>query len=355
MKSEKLHETWDGWPDGDFDLDIDHTTFEATKKLMVHWSMKVNGGDKIHSVNAETWQAGKRSTRLCLGHMECDKETCRVIIRPKIDKPSREKQLAIDCRCGAELEFRELASSQPHLKALALIVGHPTLQGPHGKSVADIATSLTNAGRVQYECNKIRKSSGKKGASTDQHFLDIYSGFSQAHPDFIIRRVFREVIVISLQSAYMSSTVIKDTIIGEPVNGMVSDAAHGWWRKRTSLLIVTSTYSTILMCWVPALFSYSNGASKEHYMHHFYALFKSMAKQAEKTNTELTDEILAQVVDFSEAERSGYILAFAKFRHKQGDSRTQDQLLADGAKLLKGCEQHFRNAVTHIKRIGSII
>ncbi len=345
IKSENLHETWDGWPNGDFDLDIDHTTFEVTKKLIVHWSMKVNGGDKIHSAEAETWQAGKRSTRLCLGHMECDKETCHIIIRPKIDKPSREKQLAIDCRCGgnmvwkpcpggpggkgvrsvlhhwsggvhysnggyhrhprltheihltpkAELEFRELASSQPHLKALALIVGHPTLQGPHGKSVADIATSLTNSGRVQYERNKIRKSSGKKGTSTDQHFLDIYSGFSQAHPDFIIRRVFREVIVISLQSAYMSSTATKDTIIGEPVNGMVSDAAHGWWRKRTSLLIVTSTYSTILMCWVPALFSYSNGASKEHYMHHFYALFKSMAKQAEKTNTELTDEILAQV------------------------------------------------------------
>ncbi|PBK92004.1 hypothetical protein ARMGADRAFT_1031465 [Armillaria gallica] len=74
MKSEKLHETWDGWPDGDFDLDIDHTTFEAMRKLLVHWSMKVNGGDKIHSAIAETWQAGKRSNRLCLGHMECDKE-----------------------------------------------------------------------------------------------------------------------------------------------------------------------------------------------------------------------------------------------------------------------------------------
>ncbi|KAK0438724.1 uncharacterized protein EV420DRAFT_1279903, partial [Desarmillaria tabescens] len=64
------------------------------------------------------------------------------------------------------------------------------------------------------------------------------------------------VIVISLQSAYMSSTVLKDTIIDKPINGMVSDAAHGWWRKRTSLLIATSTYSTILMCWVPTLFSY---------------------------------------------------------------------------------------------------
>ncbi|KAK0438725.1 uncharacterized protein EV420DRAFT_1651313 [Desarmillaria tabescens] len=69
----------------------------------------------------------------------------------------------------------------------------------------------------------------------------------------------------------------------------------------------------------------------------------------------LTDEILAQVIDFSEAERSGYLLAFAKFRIKHGDSRTQDQLLTDGAKLLKGCEQHFRNAVTCIKHISSII
>ncbi len=106
IKSENLHKTWDGWPDGDFDLDIDHTTFEVTKKLIVHWSMKVNGGDKIHSVEAETWQAGKRSTRLCLGHMECDKETCRIIIHPKIDKPSREKQLAIDCRCGGNMVWK---------------------------------------------------------------------------------------------------------------------------------------------------------------------------------------------------------------------------------------------------------
>ncbi|KAK0438723.1 uncharacterized protein EV420DRAFT_1651312 [Desarmillaria tabescens] len=236
MKSENLHEMWDGWPDGDFDLDIDHTTFEATKKLMVLWSMKVNRGDKIHSANVETWKGGKRSTRLCLGYMECNMKTCCIITHPKIDKPSREKQLAISCHCGgnivwklcpggpggkgvhsvlhhwrdgvhysnggyhrhphltheihltpkAELEFRELTSSQPHLKALALIVGHPTLQGLHGKSVADIATSLTNARRVQYEHNKIRKSSGKKETSTNQHFLDIYSGFSQAHPDFII-------------------------------------------------------------------------------------------------------------------------------------------------------------------------
>ncbi|KAK0213454.1 hypothetical protein DFS33DRAFT_1270054 [Desarmillaria ectypa] len=103
MKSENLHETWDGWPDGDFELDTDHATFEATKNLMVLLSMKVNGGDKVHFSDAETWQAGKRSTRLCLGYMECDKETCHIIIRPKVDKPSREKQLGIFCCCGGNM------------------------------------------------------------------------------------------------------------------------------------------------------------------------------------------------------------------------------------------------------------
>ncbi|KAK0202580.1 hypothetical protein DFS33DRAFT_1384944 [Desarmillaria ectypa] len=34
MKSENLHETWDGWPDGDFELDIDHAMFEAMQPIL---------------------------------------------------------------------------------------------------------------------------------------------------------------------------------------------------------------------------------------------------------------------------------------------------------------------------------
>ncbi|KAK0201339.1 hypothetical protein DFS33DRAFT_1276243 [Desarmillaria ectypa] len=320
MKSENLHETWDGWPDGDFELDIDHGMFEAKKNLMVLWSMKVNGGDKVHFADVETWQAGKRLTCLCLGYMKCDKETCHIIIRPKVDKPSREKQLGIFCCCGgnmvwkpcsggpdgkgihsvlhhwrggvhysnggyhhhphlthdihltpkAELEFRELASSQPHLKALALIIGHPTLQGPHGKPVADLSQSLMNAGRFQYERSKIRKSSGKKGS------------FS--------------------------------------LHVQQSDKGYNHWQ--------TGQWDGFSCC--PWLVEKTNVRMlPSHYINFF------------------GHERTLQVVDFSEGERSGYLLAFAKFCIKQGDSRTQEQLLGDGAKLLKG--------FTVIKRIGSII
>ena len=61
------------------------------------------------------------------------------------------------------------------------------------------------------------------------------------------------------------------------------------------------------------------------------------------------------MIDFSEAERNGYISAFVSFRQSEGSTRTPDDLRNTAEKLLKGCEQHFRAGVTRIARIGGVI
>ncbi|KAG6901478.1 hypothetical protein DXG01_001102, partial [Tephrocybe rancida] len=85
--------------------------------------------------------------------------------------------------------------------------------------------------------------------------------------------------------------LLKEEPNNEPVNGLVSDAAHGWWRERNFLLMVTSCYCPILNCWVPGVLSFTNGASSEHFMYHFLALFRSIAAYAEERGVELTDEL----------------------------------------------------------------
>ncbi|KAJ6543120.1 hypothetical protein B0H19DRAFT_1239236 [Mycena capillaripes] len=162
-----------------------------------------------------------------------------------------------------------------------------------------------------------------------------------------------------LRSPFMASRLIKSmpTDDNDAIGGLVSDAAHRYWRIGNSLLIITSTYEPVhLKCWVPVLITYSNGGTAEHYRIHFFELFWSFAEQADKRRVAVTDEMLANVVDFSQAERNGFILAFIDFwRRREPDGRTVAELREIAPTLLKGCEQHFRNQITRVKKISGVV
>lgn len=99
-----------------------------------------------------------------------------------------------------------------------------------------------------------------------------------------------------MQTPTMISQLVKDSSQAEgSVNGIVSDAAHGYWRERASLLIVSSSYSVDLHAWIPALLSYSNGATHEHFRLHFLTLFQSIAREKREHGLIFTDEDLSNV------------------------------------------------------------
>lgn len=61
-------------------------------------------------------------------------------------------------------------------------------------------------------------------------------------------------------------------------------------------------------------------------------------------------------MDFSEAERSGFIEAFTEFwQLRPGNSRSIAELKAAGQALLKGCREHFRTGVTQVSRISAAV
>ena len=60
-------------------------------------------------------------------------------------------------------------------------------------------------------------------------------------------------------------------------------------------------------------------------------------------------------MDFSEAERSGFIAAFTEFWTLRSDSRTHDELSVAAGRLLRGCEEHFRAGVTRVARINGAV
>jgi hypothetical protein len=212
-----------------------------------------------------------------------------------------------------QTRFDEIVTAHPGTRALGLIVGVPGIHGP-GESVADISSVFLNADRVRKERDKVKKGDSQGGDG----FIAEFAEFSENHPEFVIYSQLGAVTVICFQTPFMANQLLKtEPITSGPLNGLVSDAAHGWWLIRTALLIITSVYCTELFCWVPGIFSYTNGASAQHYECHFYALLESIAHQAELRDVVVTDELFAGVrlqscrvmIQFSRLKYRSLILA----------------------------------------------
>lgn len=172
-----------------------------------------------------------------------------------------------------------------------MIVGVPGVNGP-GESVADISDVFVNAGRVGKERLKIKKG-GQVGGSAA--FISAFVKFSQEYPGFVIYSQLNIVTVISVQSPLMQMEKVKERLLDGPINSLVNDAAHGWWKERTSLLVMSSSYCPDLLCWVPGVISYTNGASAEHFKYHFLAVLQSIAHEASLKGRRVTDKLFAGV------------------------------------------------------------
>ncbi|KAJ6484866.1 hypothetical protein C8R45DRAFT_1147891, partial [Mycena sanguinolenta] len=388
---------WDGWPDGNFTSTFPLDFVEAHDNLRIHWACEILGGTTGGSVHSETWKDGKITRRKCQGIIECTSSTCNILVRPQTRTAGIHKQLSKACSCGGALihhpcgvvstlhtykhgvrydnggdhlharptvrlhmskkennEFSKIVEHNPTAGPLKLLVGPPGINGP-GASVANITPLLSNAERIRYERRKILK-----GTRRQENFTKEFEKFQAQHPDFIREAQFGEVTVIVMQTPFMASKLIKVVTGEEAINGIVSDAAHRFWLEKNGLLIVSSTFTlncnTDLKCWVPGIMSYANGGTAEHYRIHFYHLFLGMASECDRRQIEVTDDMFANVVDFSTAERNGFILAFVDFwLDRAPGERSIDELLETAPKLLKGCEQHFRSQITRVKKISGVV
>jgi len=303
--------------------------------LMSHWATRVGGGDRKGDELAEIWERGKKSTCNCLGVIICENRNCDNAVRSFTNHSKIEEQLQDSCGvCGAPLVHQKCSvcatlwkwssgihyaqnSSHPHLRPpqvlhllnserkafsklveehpntgpLGLIVGILELTGP-GKSVADISPVFLNADRVLKERWKIKHNVDGTGGD---NFIATFAKFTSEYSNFVLAEVFGPVTVISLQSPLMVSQLVQDKKVDSSVNGLVNDVAHGWWKEKNSLLMITSVYLPELSCWIPGLMLYTNGASSTHFKWHFLALFEGMAAEAAARAMVVDDELFAGV------------------------------------------------------------
>ncbi|EGF99220.1 uncharacterized protein MELLADRAFT_94836 [Melampsora larici-populina 98AG31] len=125
--------------------------------------------------------------------------------------------------------------------------------------------------------------------------------------------------------------------------GLLSDVTYKFFLN--GYLLTTSMYNKKLQRWIPILLSWLGGLSTLHYKTHFATLFKQIQK------TDLSDRekrrLVEQVVDFSSAQKNGFIDAYMEV------FKVHDCKIAFSK--LHGCEQHYQQAVTHILKNHKIV
>ncbi|KAF8351864.1 hypothetical protein F5887DRAFT_874070, partial [Amanita rubescens] len=363
------------------------------KKIIIHWPHR-NRSTNIGRLDAETPEEGRLSRMICKGMIKCTNSDCKLVERPLVKDQKRIlDQLDEACLCGAQREmvicpviaevrmwkggirltnsdwhtheppphilhllndekeqFRAVVKAHPKATPLQLVIGPPGLTGP-GESVAKITPVLRNTSRVSYERrNFIHEEIGTGG----DNFFQAYAKCKIANPEFIRREVLGEVTVICCQTSFMRAQLVHNAIIEEPINGIVTDGAHKFFRS--GLLIISSTYAIEMSRWIPGLFSYSNGATAAHYKIHFLTLFEGIAVEAESRQIGVTDGLFAGVMDFSDAQRNGFNQAFIEFwQSRVENTRSLVELANDAPTLLRGCTYHFQKTVTRVSRISHIV
>jgi hypothetical protein len=324
---------WFIWPDSNWEKKVSDTFFETTEQLQTHWTWN---SLKVTKVAGEGHL--KCNWRKCMGVIRCSAVSCQRLVRPQTTDARLREQLKRLChKCNQPLlhvpcdarskiitnsdtlertfahigthrhlrpphlhidpaalkTFNAVIQANPRATPAQLAAGTTLSSGAPGAPVSEIDPALVNRGRVRYQRRAALSSSHVRGPkSGGDKFLEDYHKFLDANPDWVIdTKMESGLFLVTLQSAYMKSRLLKETVKTEAVNGFVTDACHGFFKD--GLLFVTSTYVPDLRMWTPVLMAYSRGEDMMHYRQYFRLFMESMLNAL--GNKELRDEMVAQV------------------------------------------------------------
>jgi hypothetical protein len=95
------------------------------------------------------------------------------------------------------------------------------------------------------------------------------------------------------------------------------------------------------------------GLTKDHYENHFRVLIKAIVEEIDDEIEQ--DYLIAQVVDFSEAQHNAFISAYVHVRSWGLSNVDYHGLRVRAKTLIRGCEEHYRQSVTRIKRNNGVV
>ncbi|KAA1106044.1 hypothetical protein PGT21_050152 [Puccinia graminis f. sp. tritici] len=248
----------------------------------------------------------------------------------------------------AKLKLKKEIMKNPTAGAFKLKLGKPTAPLNPFESVTQIHEAFVNMDRLRYHRRLVLTELGvnpeKGGAGLGDKFL--HDMFQWNHMGLlIISSSFKPGIEhFTFQTKWMGERLVTRDHNNEVYSGgLLSDVTYRLFE--TGYLLSTSMFCEETARWIPVQLSWIRGLSAEYYQAHFATLFEQFDRPSFTTADRET--LVRQVVDFSLAQREGFIAAYMKVF---GVTDRQQAL-----SKLKGCHEHFRAQVTRVKRNRAVV
>ncbi|OAV88860.1 hypothetical protein PTTG_28901 [Puccinia triticina 1-1 BBBD Race 1] len=250
----------------------------------------------------------------------------------------------------AKAKFVEEIKKNPRARALELKVGVPNPENTTQpfSSVADIHKSFGNLDRLRYLRREVLRelnlSPEKNGAGMGDMFILGMFEWDRKGLEIISSSFSGGNEHSTFQTKWMAERLLARSEEGNKLysGGLLSDVTYRFFEN--GYLLTTSMYCSEINRWIPVQLSWIRGLSERYYQTHFAVLFKQfMIPSILKDERE---QLVRSVVDFSSAQRNGFIAAFMEVFN------TTNQVAIGH---LKGCSHHFEASVTRIKRYRSVI
>ncbi|EGG12287.1 uncharacterized protein MELLADRAFT_89213 [Melampsora larici-populina 98AG31] len=251
-------------------------------------------------------------------------------VRTKADKISKE-------------EFATVVKNNSKSKPMQLKTGQALAGKKPIKSVSTIHVAYRNRSRIASERRSVLKDAGiisdKKGKGVQDEFVIDMLSWAKRGLDIIYITMTPANAHISFQTKWMKERLLTIDDDGRAYSGgLLTDVTYKLFA--TGYLCSTTMYDNDLCRWIPVLFTWLSGLSEAHYHAHFLQLMK-MVKDAPITPPQ-RDSLIRTVVDFSAAQKNGFIQAYMDVFEEYDRDRALSRL--------NGCQEHYRASVTRLKR-----
>ncbi len=322
----------------------------------------------------------KKIFKKCLGVYVCNEFDCGFVTRPKFTRRTGTTPTTISCSFhpDAELSYlpcpvRLVITLFPDKECIEIKNSgrHPHPRPPKIKpspknydkfelmvNTANEATPLTlsvgtetrppvgtidsafkNLDRVRHYTHKIRNT---KRSSSD---LGEIIAINEANEYPVLKSINAD----AGKGHIIFQTKGMEEIMHRKENAMQTDTTMGYLKDEclpSVNLTFTSTYSSILDCYVPILFGILFGMTADHYCEYFRTLLKLFKfENFEEFDTSWP----GMVCDFSEAEQAGFESAL------RGHFNIESSTKLDMARYYTCCEVHFISSRARVARNHSVI
>ncbi|KAE9384762.1 hypothetical protein BT96DRAFT_1007741 [Gymnopus androsaceus JB14] len=278
--------------------------WNQTEELAVHWACKNTGGKQRSGagVNSFTVVLGKRNQPLQNSAKVTTQlqKPCKCGGIPELypmQKPCKDYTMGRSVFCyyngtqdhnhpllpilhltpTEKKSVKSLIQSNPKAAPAALVSGNTV----DATSAARISPALINPARVgRYRSQILGTGDSKAG----DDFIATFMQYQTDNPGWIVSvTMLGTVAVVSAQTPFMQSQLKAEALqVQGPFNGVISDAAHG-----------CSVFNEVMQRWIPALVSYSDGATAAHFELHFLVLMESIARIAQERGKSIEDALFS--------------------------------------------------------------